>query len=157
MGKTSMSQTMRIGEVAQQTGLTVDAIRFYEKQRLLKRPPRTKGGFRLFGAQDLQHIQFICKAQELGFSLKEIRELLILQGENIEACSHVRELLQAKLGAVREKISELQKMESILARDLKKCQRSLREPRALAGHDCCPVLDEIAKTTLQRTAKRHED
>jgi DNA-binding transcriptional MerR regulator len=73
-----MAQGIQIGQVARETGLTVDAIRFYEKQRLLKPAPRTEGGFRLFSGQDLQQIQFIRRAQELGFSLSEIRDLLVL-------------------------------------------------------------------------------
>ena len=67
-----MAQGLQIGQVARETGLTVDAIRFYEKQRLLKRPMRTEGGFRLFSSQVLQSIHFIRRAQELGFSLNEI-------------------------------------------------------------------------------------
>ena len=106
---------IQIGQVARETGLTVDAIRFYEKQRLLKPAPRTEGGFWLFSGRDLQHIQFIRRAQELGFSLSEIRELLVLQGEQVEACSHVRDMLTAKLCAVRQKITELRKLERQLA------------------------------------------
>lgn len=59
---------IRIGRVSEQTGLSIDAIRFYEKERLLDRPPRTEGGFRLFNAQDIEGIQFIRRAQQLGFS-----------------------------------------------------------------------------------------
>jgi DNA-binding transcriptional MerR regulator len=70
---------IQIGRVSKQTGLSVDAIRFYEKQRLLERPPRTDGGLRLFNGRDIQRIHFIRRAQQLGFSLLEIRELLILQ------------------------------------------------------------------------------
>jgi MerR family transcriptional regulator, mercuric resistance operon regulatory protein len=100
----------------------VDAIRFYEKQRLLKPAPRTEGGFRLFSGQDLQHIQFIRRAQELGFSLSEIRDLLVLKGEQ-EACTHVRDMLTAKLDSVRQKIIELRRLESQFAADLKQCER----------------------------------
>ena len=128
-----MAQGLQIGQVARETGLTVDAICFYEKQHLLKRPLRTEGGFRLFSSQDLQNIHFIRRAQELGFSLNEVRELLILQSADMEACSHVRDLLKSKLSTVREKASELQKLESDLAADLKKCERRLHYSRT-AGH-----------------------
>ena len=57
---------IQIGKVSEQTGLSIDAIRFYEKQRLLDRPPRTEGGFRLFNAQDIERIQFIQRAQQLA-------------------------------------------------------------------------------------------
>lgn len=87
---------MRIGRASEQTGLSADAIRFYEKQRLLERPPRTEGGFRLFAPEHIQRIQLIRRAQQLGFSLSEIRELLVLQHGDGETCSHVRDLLRAK-------------------------------------------------------------
>ena len=74
-----MRNGIQIGRVSEQTGLSVDAIRFYEKQRLLERRPRTDGGFRLFHTDDIQRILFIRRAQQLGISLPEIRELLVLQ------------------------------------------------------------------------------
>jgi DNA-binding transcriptional MerR regulator len=138
-----MPQGFHIGQVARETGLTVDAIRFYEKQRLLKPAPRTEGGFRLFSGQDLLHIRFIRRAQELGFSLTEIRELLLLQGGQMEACSHVRDMLIAKLGAVRQKIAELRKLECQLAADLKQCESRLLV-RA-ESHNACPALESFAK------------
>ena len=149
-----MAHGLQIGQVARQTGMTVDAIRFYEKQKLLKHPPRTEGGFRLFSAQDLRNIQFIRSAQDLGFSLNEIRELLILQSDQVEACSHVRHMLQAKLASVRTKIADLQKMEEQLATDLKKCDRSLRENGTRDHRDCCPVLEEIGDTTMPRRGRQ---
>lgn len=134
---------MQIGRVSEQTGLSVDAIRFYEKQRLLERPPRTEGGFRLFSADDILRIQFIRRAQQLGFSLPEIRELLVLQRDDGEACSHVRDLLRAKVSMVREKIRELGIMEEQLAKSLRKCERKLKA--AGNSHDeGRPVLQAIA-------------
>src|SRR5438128_1213917 len=107
-----MGRRFQIGTIARETEhLTVDAIRFYERERLLKHPQRSEGGFRLFAAGDVKNIRFIRRAQELGFSLNEIRELLVLQSEDLTACSHVRDLLQIKLGTVREKILVLQKLE----------------------------------------------
>ncbi len=88
-----MLQGLQIGAVTQRIGLTVDAIRFYEREGLLKRPPRTEGGFRLFRLEDVEALKFIRQAQNLGFSLQEVRELLILQGHGIRACEHVRELI----------------------------------------------------------------
>src|SRR5258708_3245586 len=90
----------KIGQVAKETGLSIDAIRFYEKEGLLKRSPRTEGGFRIFSSVEIQALKFIHKAQELGFSLSEIRELLILRSEHVPACSHVKELLQQKVASV---------------------------------------------------------
>ena len=136
-----MRNGMQIGKVSEQTGLSIDAIRFYEKQRLLERPPRTEGGFRLFQAGDIQRILFIRRAQQLGFSLPEIRELVVLQRDE-GGCSHVRDLLQAKLGLVRTKIQELGILERQLTKNLRKCERNLK-PKACAK-DHCPVLQEIS-------------
>jgi MerR family transcriptional regulator, copper efflux regulator len=102
-----MPTGLQIGKVSERTGLSIDAIRFYEKQRLLDRPPRTEGGFRLFSAQDIERIHFIRRAQQLGFSLPEIRELLVLRRDDGEACSHVLDLLRGKVTTVRNKIREL--------------------------------------------------
>ena len=138
-----MRSGMQIGRVSEQTGLSVDAIRFYEKQRLLERPPRTAGGFRVFNADDIERIQFIRRAQQLGLSLPEIRELLVLQREDGKACSHVRDLLRAKVGAVREKIRELSILERQLAKSLRKCERNLK-PAGSCYREECPVLQEIS-------------
>lgn len=135
---------IQIGRVSKQTGLSIDAIRFYEKQRLLERPPRTEGGFRLFKTEDIQRIQFIRRAQTLGFSLPQIRELLILNRDADETCSHMRSLLQAKLTAIHQKIQELTALENQLTKRLRKCERKLRAS-ANSHKGSCPVLDEIAR------------
>jgi DNA-binding transcriptional MerR regulator len=138
----TVNQAARIGQVAHETGVSIDPIRFYEKQGLLKRSPRTEGGFRLFGAGDIETLKFVRKAQELGFSLNEIRELLMLRAEHVPACSHVKELLEQKLTAVGQKVTELQSLERSLKAALRKCRRELKT--ATAGHeDCCPVIDEL--------------
>src|SRR5215469_16923761 len=114
------------------------------KAGLLKRPPRTEGGFRLFGADDVETLKFVRKAQELGFSLNQIHELLILQAEHVPACSHVKELLDQKLTAVEQKIRELRSLELGLKRALRKCKRELKA--ATSRHEnCCPVLEEITR------------
>ena len=149
-----LNQAARIGQVAQQTGLSIDTIRFYEKQGLLKRSPRTEGGFRLFGANDIETLKFVRKAQELGFSLNEIRELLILRSDHVPACSHVKELLDQKLTSVEQKITELQNLERSLKSALQKCRRELKT--AAAGHEeRCPVIDEINRAA--RSNSQHEN
>lgn len=148
-----MSHAAKIGQVANETGLSIDTIRFYEKG-LLKRSPRTEGGFRLFGVGDIETLKFVRKAQELGFSLNEIRELLILRADHVPACSHVKELLGQKLTAVERKITELRSLEVSLKRALLKCKRELKT--AARGHErCCPVLDEI--TRAARREAKHEN
>lgn len=135
---------MQIGKVAEQTGLNVDTIRFYEKQRLLKRASRSNGGFRLFTAADIQAIQFIRRAQELGFSLNEIRELLILRNEETGSCSHMRDLLQSKVAVVKNKIAQLRALELDLAGRLRTCEHQLTQ-NGDAHPGGCRVLAEIAR------------
>ena len=72
-------QVLQIGRVAQRTGLSADTIRFYEKAGLLPRPARSSGGYRLYGEHAIADLEFIQKAQRLGFSLNEIRELFHLR------------------------------------------------------------------------------
>jgi DNA-binding transcriptional MerR regulator len=87
-----MASTMQIGEAAKRTALTVDAIRFYEKRSLLPKPPRTAGRFRLYGDDDVARLDFIRQMQGLGFSLREVRQLLDLRGHPLNACHEVRDL-----------------------------------------------------------------
>lgn len=137
-----MEHKVRIGEAAKATGLSVDAIRFYQKERLLGQPARTEGGFRLFGRDEIQSLLFIRKAQDLGFSLSDIRQLLVLGSERAHACSQVRLLLKEKAAAVREKIGQLKRLEGRIQHSLRKCEREMK-----SKHDChnghCPVLEEI--------------
>ncbi|MBN9661640.1 MAG: heavy metal-responsive transcriptional regulator [Acidobacteria bacterium] len=135
---------VQIGKAAQQTGLSVDTIRFYEKEGLLMEPPRSEGGFRLYTARSIEHLQFIRKAQELGFSLSEIRELMLIQDERTEACAHVRDLIAQRLEAVRQKIRNLTTLQEHLEEALTKCSRALKDDAAGPQHECCPVLESIA-------------
>jgi DNA-binding transcriptional MerR regulator len=141
-----MEQTKmtKIGQVAQETGLSIDTIRFYEKLGLSKHPNRTGGGFRVFGPEEIEGLKFVRKAQELGFSLEEIRELLVLKADHVPACSHVKEMLEQKLVGVEQKMRELRSLKRSLNNALHKCQSSLR--KASRGHkEPCRVLEEISK------------
>lgn len=135
--------SLQIGQVARKTGLTIDAIRFYEKSGLLARPARTPAGYRLYREPQVADLEFIQKAQRLGFSLNEIRELFSIQRHPHEVCIHVRDLIAQKLGVVRAKVEELQAMEMELARALRQCGTALRQPSR--HQDSCPVLEAIAK------------
>ncbi len=146
--------TSRIGQVSQQTGLSIDTIRFYEKQGILQRSQRTAGGFRLFGEAEVETLRFVRRAQELGFSLGEIRELLILRAEPAPACSHVKDLLDQKILTVRNKIKELQNLERGLNQALRKCKREATS--AEPGHKaCCPFIEQIGGGP--RSKRRSED
>ena len=141
MGMATNTQPLHIGEVARQTGVSVDALRFYEKERLLQRPSRTSGGFRLFSPKDIDRVRFIRQVQELGFSLGEVKELLVLRSGSVDACSRVRGLLEQKLIKVRHQIQELRKLEEELRSAMKACDKA----KAGTGHNRqrCPVLEPV--------------
>ena len=128
---------MHIGRVAEEAGLSVDAIRFYERNSLLRRAPRTEGGFRQYGEDDLETLAFIRRVQGLGFKLSEIRSLLDLRGSRLQPCAPVRRRLQGKLADVRRKLADLRKLEQELRIALHSCDKELRKKNA---H--CPILRE---------------
>jgi DNA-binding transcriptional MerR regulator len=133
---------IQIGELAKRTALTVDAIRFYERRDLLPSPIRSPGGFRLYSKDDIERLHFVRQMHGLGFSLREIRELIDLRTHKIDACESVRELLKRKLTDVRTKLYELQELESELVNDLKKCKKELKHREGHAA-GACPVLVEV--------------
>jgi DNA-binding transcriptional MerR regulator len=132
---------MQIGEIAKRTCLTVDAIRFYEERKLLPRAVRSAGRFRLYGESSVERLHFIQQMQGLGFSLREVRELIQLRESKVEACESVRELLKAKMADVRLKMCELKQLERELEADFRKCSRELNRRRRHAACSC-PVLEE---------------
>ena len=140
-----MPRGVQIGKLARETGLSVDTIRFYEKEGLLREPPRSPGGFRQYTARDAEHLHFIRCAQELGFSLAEVRELLLIRIENAHACTQVRDFIRLKLASVRQKMNDLKRLEHSLKAALGECEKALGRDDGDA-HECCPVLEELART-----------
>jgi MerR family transcriptional regulator, mercuric resistance operon regulatory protein len=135
-----MSDTFKIGYVAKKTGLSIDAIRFYEKQGLLQSPSRSEGGFRLFQDKDIANLRLIRSSQSLGFSLDEIRDLLSICNGISSPCAEVMRLLEQKLVAIREKIAELNSLEDEVATALRECKQALRRANS-EDQTSCPVLD----------------
>jgi MerR family transcriptional regulator, copper efflux regulator len=128
---------MQIGVIAKKIGLSVDAIRFYERNALLPRPPRTQGGFRQYAESDVETLAFIRRVQGLGFKLSEIRALLGLRGNRLQPCAPVRRRLEEKLSDVQQKLRDLHKLERELRLALGSCNRELRK-----RHGHCPILRE---------------
>ncbi|MGH9741572.1 MAG: heavy metal-responsive transcriptional regulator [Candidatus Acidiferrum sp.] len=137
--------SMQIGEISRQTGMSVDAIRFYERSGLLEAPQRSEGGFRLFSGDDLSTLQFIRSLQSLGFSLHEIREFLSLRTNDRRACGEVRKRLGRKLEEIHAKRMALGKLEAELKADLRKCNAQLKRARR-RKNGRCPVLTVIGET-----------
>ena len=136
----------QIGELAKRTAFSIDAIRFYERRMLLPIPVRTAGRFRLYTTGDVDRLKFVRRMQGLGFSLEEIKNLMVIRADKTHACAAVRQFLTTKLGDVTAKIRELQKLETELQADLAKCDRALKSHQ---GKMCaCPVIEEVERANI---------
>ena len=102
-----MNSGMKIGELANATGLTTKTIRYYELNRLLGEPRRTDSGYRLYDSEAVERLEFIKKAKNLGLSLEEIRDILVLYEQRLSPCVHVLALLDRKLEQLDNMISNL--------------------------------------------------
>jgi DNA-binding transcriptional MerR regulator len=135
----------RIGEVARRAGVTVDTVRYYEKRALLARVPRSAGGYRLFTEDTIERVRFIKQAQETGFSLDEIQ--VLLDGGGAAACRKTRDLLQARLEQVSDRIKRLSIFKRTLTRHLQACENELARGGTAAK---CPVILEIGRAARKR-------
>ncbi len=122
-----------IGELSKQSGVNIETIRYYERIKALPAPPRTASGRRLYGPTDRRILLFIRRSRELGFTLEEIRALLALGGPERASCGDVHKIANAHLANVRSKLSDLAKLEAVLAESVSRCTDG-------ATPDC-PVLD----------------
>jgi MerR family mercuric resistance operon transcriptional regulator len=122
-----------IGELSRLTGVNIETIRYYEKIKMLRPPPRTEGGRRVYGPTETRLLAFIRRGRELGFGLDDIRALLALGAPGKASCADVREIAAHHLGDIRSKIDDLRKLERQLAKTIAQCSGS-RVPD-------CPVLD----------------
>ncbi len=111
-------RTLRIGEVAEATGVSVEALRFYERRGLLGRPARTASGYRAYDEGVLERLAFIKRAQSIGFSLDEIAEILEMRAHGHAPCVHVRETARRKLAELDVRLRELRRHRNELARTL---------------------------------------
>lgn len=125
-----MAERVHIGKAAKLAGVSVDTIRFYQKLGLVSSASRSAGGYRLFDEEQIHDLTFVRHAQELGFSLNEVKDLLAL-GQKPHACSEVQSMLNRKLADVREKIKGLVRLEDELGEALGNCNRELRLKREI--------------------------
>src|SRR5947209_4073737 len=110
---TSGARTMKpltIGHVARRAGVGIETVRFYERQGLLNRPARSpSSGYRLYEEEVVARLQFILRAKELGFTLKEIKELLSLRVDPATSCDDVKARAEVKIADIEERIATLQR------------------------------------------------
>ncbi len=124
-----------IGELSRRTGCNIETVRYYERIGLLPKPSR-RGTYRRYEAEDVGRLAFVRRARELGFTLDEVRALLMLANGGQDACADVREIAAAHLAAIRARIADLQAMERALAQAVRGCDAG-----EVAG---CPVIDALS-------------
>ena len=131
-----MPATLTIGEIAKRADVGVETIRFYEREGLLVRPPRTRSGYRQYSPDAVRRVRFIRRAKELGFTLKEIGELLSLRVDTVRSCADVRAMARAKVADIDKKVSELTRIAEVLNRLAQAC-------RGRGPTSECPILDML--------------
>jgi MerR family transcriptional regulator, mercuric resistance operon regulatory protein len=125
--------TLTIGAIAKQAGVSVETIRYYQREGLLTEPPKPDSGFRVYPIETIGRLNFIQRAKALGFKLAEITALLQLSASD---CETTRTMTQQKLDLVRSKISDLQAMEAALEELVTECESS--QPT-----DHCPIINAL--------------
>jgi MerR family transcriptional regulator, copper efflux regulator len=128
--------TLTIGALAGAAGVGRETVRFYERRGLIAEPPRSPAGYRRYPPEVVQRLRFIRRAQELGFTLGEIEELLDLRVDEVSACGTVERRAREKLEQVETKITDLHRIGDALNRLVDKCQ-------AREETSDCPILERL--------------
>jgi len=151
---TGKSKTVyRIGELAALTGTSPDTLRFYEREGLLTPPRRSEGGFRLYQRHAIDQLAFVRRAQGVGLTIREIRELVSGDPSGRGRCRHVRELLSSKLDETTDQIRELQSSRKALLGAIRECDTWLTSTDGCS----CPTLDRDrpSRSTPRSGLRRH--
>ena len=127
---------LKVGEVAKQAGVNLQTIHYYERRGLLPKPPRTGTNYRAYPEDAVLRVRFIKRAQEIGFTLKEIKQLLSLRAAPRTRCADVRERAEAKLQDIDDKVRTLQAMRKALTKLIGEC--SGKGPVTQ-----CPILEAL--------------
>ena len=127
-----------IGELSKRTGVHIETIRYYERIKMLPKPPRTNGGRRIYSAAHTRTLTFIKRSRDLGFSIDDVREMLRLGGPGKAPCREVREIATDHLDEVRAKIAHLRQVEQLLEKMIAQCTGTTASE--------CPVLDALDVT-----------
>ena len=140
--------SMTIARAARAAGVGVETIRFYERRVLIEQPPKPNGsGFRIYSQETVRRIRFIRQAQELGFSLRQIQELLSLRADPGADSASVHARATAKLDEIDTKIRDLQTIRKALKNLIAACP----------GHgalDCCSIMEALANTASDKAGER---
>jgi DNA-binding transcriptional MerR regulator len=134
-----MSSTLRIGAVAKASEVPIQTLRYYERLGLVRPSARTAGGFRVYGSDVVTRVLFIRRAQDIGFTLAEIRELLVMRVRPGRSCAAVRVAADATRGRVRGRLRDLRRIDDVLTRLLRACD-TLEETAE------CPILEALSSS-----------
>ncbi len=126
-----------VGQLAGKVGINVETVRYYEKLKLLPKPKQKESHYRVYDETDLKRLLFIKRAKELGFALKEIKELLELKIDSQAKCGDVKHLTEHKLKDVDNRISDLKKIKTVLVKLINQCVNEE------VSSDECPILESI--------------
>ena len=129
-------ESLTIGKVARLAEIGVETMRFYERAGLIEEPPRLASGYRQYPTNTVHRVRFIKGAKELGFSLKEIKELLSLRAAPRAKCADIRQRAEEKVQDIDEKIDTLRRMRKALAKLMAECEGS----RPVTE---CPILESL--------------
>ncbi len=129
-------KSLTIGHLAREAGVNLETVRYYERRGLLPKPPRSASGYRLFPSDAARRLRFIRRAQELGFSLKEIRELLSLRVSRTTTSKDIRARAEAKIVDIESKIRSLESMKKTLRKLTEVCD-------GCAPLAKCPILESL--------------
>ncbi|MQA85761.1 MAG: MerR family DNA-binding protein [Streptosporangiales bacterium] len=127
---------MRSGEVAGKAGVNVQTLRYYERRGLLAEPPRSAAGYRAYPAGAVEVVRFVKRAQQLGFTLDEVEELLGMTDGGPASCDAARTVAEQRLADLEAKIADLQRMRASLRRLVATCSRPRRDRE-------CPLLQAV--------------
>lgn len=128
--------SLKVGEVASRAGVNLQTIHYYERRGLLPRPPRTESNYRAYPQDAVRRVRFIKRAQGLGFTLTEIKELLSLRATPRTPCANVRTRAQAKVEDIDAKIRTLQAMRKALTKLIRECSGK-------GSVTQCPILEAL--------------
>ena len=131
----SSAASLSIGAVARAAGVTVETIRYYQRRGLLSEPKKPLGGHRRYESSAIGRVTFIKRAQDLGFTLQEVRALLQL--EDGQSCAETRALAEHKLAVIDERLADLNRMRRLLKTLINECSAGKR-PRS------CPIIATLA-------------
>ena len=130
-----MEEKLTIGRVAQAAGVNVETIRYYQRRGLLDEPEKPPGGHRRYAASAARRVNFIKRAQQLGFTLQEVKGLLLLEdGQN---CRATRLLAEHKLAVIEARMADLSRMRRLLKGLIVECEEGKR-PRS------CPIITTLS-------------